>query len=137
MIAARIDARVFPDRLAEQSQRIRRRVLSRFGYLVRAAAQASIQPDENTSRPGQPPASHTGRLRRGILYAVDSQAESVIIGPRKYERHSTQGSLRALEEGGETQIRRRATRFRPRPFMRPAFAAAVDELPRILQRKTS
>ena len=63
-----------------------RRNLSRFGAYVRQRAKTSIRRPPKTatvriSRPGRPPYSHTGLLKRFIFFAYDADRQSVVIGP--------------------------------------------------------
>jgi hypothetical protein len=108
-----------------------RRVLSRFGAFVRQRAKTSIRKRKGTSPPGSPPYSHVGLLRKLILFAYDSQRKSVVIGPTMIREGSQ--APRLLEHGGDTILEtrrgRKQARYRPRPFMRPAFEAEKPQLP--------
>lgn len=104
-----------------------RRVLSRFGAYVRQEARHSIRPRRGTSPPGQPPYSHTGLLRRSILFGYDPGRQSVVIGPIRLE--SSPEAPRLLEYGGTKTVNGQVSHYRPRPFMRPAFAANLAKLP--------
>jgi hypothetical protein len=108
-----------------------RRVLSKFGAFVRQRARTSIRSRKGTSPPGSPPYSHVGLLRKFILFAYDPARKSVVIGPTLIREGSQ--APRLLEHGGmgviEDQGRKRPARYRPRPFMRPAFAAEKSQLP--------
>lgn len=74
------------------------------------------------SRPGSPPRTRNGQLRRSILYAVSRMARSVVIGPRG----SVVGmSGKAHEFGG----RYRRETFPERPFMGPALRKTEPILP--------
>lgn len=106
-----------------------RRALSRFGSFVRQRARTSIRKRKATSKPGSPPSSHEGSLRRLILFAYDPSRKSVVIGATPFKR----GEAPALLEYGGTVTRKgrdgnlRVLHYRPRPFMAPAFKA---ELPK-------
>ena len=50
------------------------------------------------SKPGRPPYSHKGSLKKSIRFAVDRQEKSVVIGPMQYKGYSD--GAKALEEGG-------------------------------------
>jgi hypothetical protein len=106
------------------------RVLSKFGAYVRRKAKKSIHKRKGASPPGRPPHSHVGLLRKLILFAYDPQRKSVVIGPTLIRAGSE--APRLLEHGGET-IRRTKTktrrlRYRPRPFMGPAFVVVLKQL---------
>lgn len=134
------------------------RVLSRFGAFIRTAARGLIRSSRKSSRPGAPPKSHTGILKRFLFFVFDSARRSVVIGPAKTNQVGTQPE--ALESGGETQVlealnpvtgkwRRKDMRFRrtdnggqatwetrkrtvkieARPFMGPAYAKEAPKLP--------
>jgi len=54
------------------------------GALIRKTARRSLRPrkdPDKSSQPGTPPYSHTGKLRRSILFGLDPNRESVVIGP--------------------------------------------------------
>jgi hypothetical protein len=108
-----------------------RRVLSKFGAFVRQRARTSIRRRKGTSPPGSPPYSHVGLLRKFILFAYDTQRKSVVIGPTLTKEGST--APRLLEYGGDAVIEDRGkaqhARYRPRPFMGPAFEAEKPKLP--------
>jgi hypothetical protein len=105
-----------------------RKVLSRFGSFTRNTARQSIRyRKKGVSTPGSPPFAHTRdrvRTLKNILFFYDPQRESVVIGPVKLNG-SRNLVPRLIESGGsgEVVVKRRQVhaRFRPRPFMRPAF----------------
>jgi hypothetical protein len=107
-----------------------RRVLSKFGAFVRQRAKTSIRKRKGTSAPGQPPYSHVGLLRRFIFFAYDQGRRSVVIGPTLTRDDSE--APRLLEHGGATVQRMegkaKRLRYRPRPFMGPAFAEEQKKL---------
>ncbi len=72
-----------------------------------------------------------GLLRKFILFAYDSSRQSVVIGPVLLREGSD--APRLLEQGGEA-VRRtkkgtRRLRYRPRPYMGPAFEQEKQQLP--------
>jgi hypothetical protein len=105
-----------------------RRVLSKFGAFVRQRAKTSIRKRKKSSPAGQPPSSHVGTLRKGILFGYDASQRSVVIGPTILDGHSGE-ALPALEHGGTTRVVRgrrgrvrvKTVRIEARPFMQPAF----------------
>ena len=108
-----------------------RRVFSRFGAFVQARAKTSIRKRKGISPPGHPPYSHVGLLRKFIFFAYDPARQSVVIGPVLLRSDSQVPSL--LEYGGvivrRTKKRTRRLRYRPRPYMRPAFEQEKLKLP--------
>lgn len=117
------------------------KALSRFGAFVRTRARTSIRKRKGISQPGQPPSSHVGLLKKGILFSYDKARQSVVIGPVKLNKPGEAPEL--LEYGGETTIetsekftrrkKRVRARYRSRPYMRPAFTQELKNLPRIWQ----
>ena len=125
--------RGFFDRASVQRSvdRAQRKVLSRFGAFVRQRAKTSIKKRMGTSPPGGPPFSHVGLLRKFILFAYDPARQSVVIGPTPLRDGAA--APRLLEHGGEATLEtkrgRRLARYRPRPFMGPAFERERPTLP--------
>jgi len=111
-----------------------RRVFSRFGAFVRTEARHSIRKRKRASKPGEPPSSHTGLLRRFIFFGYERLARSVVIGPVKLNSKNT-GAPHVLEEGGSTQLsfgtrgKQRRINVKPRPYMGPAFEKVEPRLP--------
>ena len=111
--------------------RATRRQLSGAGAFIRERAMTSIRKRKRISRPGRPPHSHAGHLRRLIFFAYDPGSESMVIGPVRFK---TGEAPNLLEFGGRAvrearSGRRRRVRYRRRPFMGPALAAELPELP--------
>ncbi len=119
-------------KIQKAAERAERRVLSRFGFLTRQAAQRSVKRRKKVSAAGQPPSSHTGALRRFILYAYQRATRSVIIGPKRLGNKGGGGRApAALEYGGRSATadkRPRAIKIRPRPTMGPAFKETKPQL---------
>ena len=112
--------------------------LRRLGFLIRAKAQDSIQIDDGPSMPGEPPHTRQKRLPRSILYGVDKEpSPNVVIGP---SNKLTGGLGHALECGGPSLVsastpNKPPADIAPRPFMAPALAAEIGELPGLLADK--
>jgi hypothetical protein len=109
-----------------------RRVLSKFGAYVRTTARHSIRKRKAVSRPGEPPSSHTGLLKRFIFFGYDAGRKSVVIGPTPL--HGTAEAPPLLEYGGKARRRGRKGRmvmanYRARPFMGPAYEQEKPKLP--------
>lgn len=113
---------MFFDRPAVMSatDRAQRKVLSKFGSFVMTTARRSIRKRKAISQPGQPPSSHEGTLKKHIYFLYSPNSRSVIIGPVLLRAKGTDAP-RVLEEGGSVTRRRRKRRYRPRPYMGPAF----------------
>ena len=127
--------RLFFDKKSVTSQvdRTTRRVLSRFGAFVRRTARSSIRKRKRISEPGQPPSSHIGLLKKFIFFGYEPRKRSVVIGPVRLSQKGRGEAPALLEYGGSTTLvrrgRRRRARFRPRPFMGPAFEKEHPKLP--------
>jgi phage gpG-like protein len=115
--------------------RAKRQVLSKAGAFIRQRARTSIRRRKGTSRPGEPPLSHTGLLRRFILFGYDRRSESVVVGPVGFRRSTAPN---VLEFGGRTSIesrrrqrrkRSRVVRIAARPYMKPALEKERSNLP--------
>lgn len=110
------------------------RVMKRFGGFVRRTARQSIRKSKKPSRPGQPPKSRTGFLKRGILFDYDRRRRSVVVGPTRLSGAKGSNVPRVLEEGGIGSVRRKGARpfrirVKKRPYMGPALAKELPGLP--------
>ncbi len=136
-----------------------RRALSKFGAFVRRRARTSIRKKKGISEPGKPPNSHLGLLRKGILFAFDPSAKSVVIGPVPMSKPN--GVPELLEKGGTVPgngreiwvtntpgrnaqgqfVSKGKTRvvldgnlvYRPRPYMGPAYQAELPKAPQMFK----
>ena len=116
--------------------RATRRALSRFGAFVRQTARRSLRTRTGSAPPGQPPHSHTGLVRRFIWFAYEPARSSVVIGPARLTGRGRGEAPSLLEHGGRAQRKARGRgggayrpRYRPRPFMQPAFDREHARLP--------
>ena len=73
------------------------------------------------SEPGKPPFTHTGLLRKAILFAFDPLAESVVVGPSE----RIIADIGAVHEHGLYHRRRQ---YPKRPYMVPAETTANERL---------
>ena len=106
-----------------------RRVLSKFGAFVRRTAQSSIRKRKRISNPGEPPSSHIGLLKKFIFFGYDPSARSVVIGPVWLSQKGRGEAPALLEHGGLGKVGKQRARYRPRPFMGPAFEKELPKLP--------
>jgi hypothetical protein len=137
--------------------RTTRKALSKAGAFIRQRARTSIRKapkaDVRTGRvlkgrrkkgmavtdavapPGQPPFGHGDqKLKRLIFFAYEPEAQTVVIGPAKFQSQRG-GGPEFLEYGGNTTIRNRRGKarrevFRGNPFMNPAMEA---EMPNVMK----
>ena len=113
-----------------------RKVLSKFGAFVRTGARHSLRKRKSISAPGEPPSSHTGLLKKFILFGYDRERRSVVIGPMRLNQKIGDAPA-ALEYGGQSTVmtgsrrqrRKRRIRIAARPFMGPAFEREQPKLP--------
>lgn len=109
--------------------RATRRALMRAGGFIRGVAKRSIRKRRGPSKPGNPPHSHIGTLKRFILYAYDPGSQTVVVGPKAL---GSAQAPQALEHGGS--VRRkihghvRVFRIRRRPFMGPSLEVAAPKV---------
>jgi len=109
-----------------------RRALSKAGAFIRTRAKSSIRKRKAVSRPGKPPSSHTGHLKRRIFFAADPVAESVVIGPTPYREGEAPSVLEfgeVVNRPTERRGKKRRMVYRKRPFMGPALEAEAPNLP--------
>ncbi|MBQ4195902.1 MAG: hypothetical protein II622_07305 [Thermoguttaceae bacterium] len=80
-----------------------RKALSRFGAFVRTRAKSSIRKRKSVSKPGNPPSSHTGKLKKYIYFGYDRAKKSVVIGALPFSNSRAQETL---EHGGSARTQR-------------------------------
>jgi len=69
-----------PKAVTDATDGATKKAMSRFGAFVRTGARSSIRKRKKVSAPGKPPSSHTGALKRGIVFGYDRANESVVTG---------------------------------------------------------
>ncbi len=100
------------------------KALRRAGAYVRKSARNAVSRSSKASSPGMPPHTRRGLLKRSILFGVEKQRQSVVIGPAK----SLIGvSMTAHEFGG--MYRRR--KYPKRPLMGPTLERVAPQLPKL------
>ena len=117
-----------------------RKVLSKFGAFVRRTARSSIRKRKGASKPGRPPSSHTGLLKKFIWFGYEPNRKSVVIGPAKLTSKNTDAP-ETLEYGGTTTLmetkwtgrkrkkrQKQRVRIAARPFMGPAMEKETPKL---------
>ena len=112
--------------------RTRRPRLSRAGAFVRTRARSLIRRRRGVSRPGQPPSSHEGTLKRLIFFAFELVSQSVVIGPAlKSSGNRTTPAPELLEKGGAVTRDGRRFNYKARPVMGPALENEADNFPEL------
>ena len=101
-----------------------KKALRRVGAYVRKAAINAVHKSPKSSTPGTPPNTRRGLLRRAVLFGVESDARSVVIGPAK----SLIGiSMTAHEFGGMY----RGRKYPKRALMGPTLQRTAQQLPKL------
>jgi hypothetical protein len=106
-----------------------RRVLSKFGSFVRRTARSSIRKRKRISHPGEPPSSHIGLLKKFIYFGYDPASRSVVIGPVRLSQNGRGEAPALLEHGGPAKVGKQRAKYKPRPYMGPAFEKEQPKLP--------
>ena len=104
--------------------------LSKAGAFVRTRAKSLIRKRKKSAKPGSPPSSHTGLLKKLIFFGYDAAKDSVVVGPKLY-RNSTRPTPNVLEFGGTTRHWKtgKPMVYRKFPFMAPALDAERENFP--------
>lgn len=114
--------------LGEMSEENRNAFRTRQQIAKREGKPAPTRPFA-PSRPGEPPRVITGLLKKFTYYVFDPATQSVLIGPVKLNQKSD-GVPEALEYGGRsTNAKGEPIRIDARPWMTPANAIAMKQLP--------
>lgn len=114
------------DRLMGAVKHAGKRNLRRAGAYIRKAARHAVHKSKNASAAGTPPNTRRGLLKRSILFGVESDGMSVVIGPAK----SLIGiSMTAHEFGGMY----RGRKYPQRPLMGPTLKNTASQLPKLWQ----
>jgi len=141
-----------PKELLSKAAKAEKQVLMGQGAYVRKAAMSSIKKagkKRRSSKPGHPPYSQTGLLRKFILFHVDEDAHNVIVGPKLLSqgKHNIDGGRtipEILERGGSMRriVKYKATKRKPattrrvrvrikaRPYMMPAYHKGLKDFAR-------
>ena len=77
--------------------------LRRAGAYVRKAARNRVTQSANASTPGSPPNTRQGLLKRSLLFGVEKQRQSVVVGPAEKFIGT---AMKAHEFGGTYRKRR-------------------------------
>ena len=88
-------------RLVRSIARAEREVLSKAGAFMMTTARGLIKSRKSISRPGQPPNSHRGTLKRNIYFGYDLSTRTVVVGAAKLANSNAPA---ALEFGGHSVI---------------------------------
>ena len=101
-----------------------RKAMRGVGAYVRRVAVNSVHRSKKASAAGTPPHTRRGLLKNSILFGVEGDGRSVVIGPAK----SFVGiSMTAHEFGGMY----RGRKYPKRQLMGPALMQSAPELPKL------
>jgi hypothetical protein len=90
------------------------KALGKAGAYIRQSARQSIRTAKTASRPGRPPHSHVGTLKRLLFFSFDPATNSVVVGPVGFDGRQAETNVpKALEFGANR--RAVANRRSPRP----------------------
>lgn len=116
-----------------------RAAFSKIGADVRYEARRSIKYRKKAvSKPGNPPYSHKGTLKKLLFFRYEPQARSVVIGPVAVGRAEAPSSLEfggkstvppRRRRGGGRKTKARKVDVRPRPYMGPALERSQAKIP--------
>jgi hypothetical protein len=123
MIGIRIRTEFNSRKITRKAKDANFRSLGHAAASIRLTAKRSIRRSKTESSPGTPPHTRKGQLKKSIVYAVEKQKETAVIGP---DIAIVGQSAMAHEFGG----RYRGDRYDRRPFMGPALRKMKDRLPR-------
>lgn len=124
-------------RVMRAMDRAARRALSKVGAFVRTRARSSMRRRKGVSKPGQPPSSHAGDLKRLLFFSYDPNTESVVIGPTRFKKGEAPSLLefggravRVRKQSSGKRGRRQIVTYRKHPFMGPALEAELPNVPK-------
>lgn len=81
--------------------------------MVAERTRSSLRKTGKTSRPGSPPTSRTGKLKRNIRFAVDANRISSVIGAVPLRDSASRGAApKTLEHGGRRTSKETLPRIR-------------------------
>ena len=106
--------------LAVQSGNIT--ALRRAGAYIRKSARNRVSQSPKASMPGTPPNTRRGLLKHSLLFGVEKQRQSVVIGPAE----SFIGTAMVAHEFGGRYKRQR---YPKRALMGPTLEKALPKLP--------
>ncbi|MGN1121725.1 MAG: hypothetical protein ACI4RV_05105 [Eubacteriales bacterium] len=95
--------------------------LRRAGAYVRKAARNQVSTSENSSAIGSPPNTRRGLLKNSLLFGVEKQRSTVVIGPAETIIGT---AMQAHEFGG----RYKKQRYPKRPLMAPTLERSTTKL---------
>lgn len=121
MIKAKLDKFVwYAERVRRAEERLATRGLFKASGFIRIVAKRSIRKRKKPSRPGSPPHTQTGKLRRAIRFDVDRIRMESLIGP---DAAIVGESAGAHEHGGNYK----GDHYEQRAFMGPALEKSSDK----------
>lgn len=98
--------------------------LRRAGAYIRKSARNAVSRSKHSSAPGSPPHTRRGLLKRSILFGVEKERMTVVIGPAE----SFVGISMTAHEFGGIYYRRK---YPKRPLMGPTLQKVAPQLPKL------
>ena len=114
------------DGLVAKIAKASKEFLKRAGAYVRTVARRKIMTSPKPSLPSQPPHSRRGLLKRGILFGLERDGKSVLVGPGF---NLVGESASAHEFGGKY----RRERYPKRPLMGPSLKESAPHVAKMWQ----
>ena len=121
MNGVRTDIEFDEEGLVAKIARASKEFLKRAGAYVRTVARRKVVTSPKPSQPGQPPHSRKGLLKRAILFGIEREGKSVLVGPGF---RFIGASLSAHEFGG----RYMRERYPKRPLMGPSLRESAPHI---------
>ena len=101
--------------------------LRRAGAYIRKTARNKVSQSQKSSTPGTPPNTRRGLLKQSLLFGVEKQHQSVVIGPAEKFIGT---AMKAHEFGGIYRKRR----YPKRPLMGPTLQLTASKLPSLWEK---
>lgn len=120
MIKINTDIRFDFAGIQKSARRTMRRGLFRWAGFVRTTARRSFGRSKKPAAAGAPPNSHDGRLKRSILFAVDSTRDEARVGPTAAKKYGSTTGAEVVEYGGTISRDGQRWTYGGNPYMRPA-----------------
>lgn len=86
MIRAKVNVKMNQNLIENKIKKSELSGLKSVGAFARKVAQRSMRKRKKPSPPGQPPSVHSGGLKKGIVFSVDTAKSSVVVGALKVEK---------------------------------------------------
>lgn len=124
MADAKVRVDFDPEAVKQAVQKGSVKSLRQAGAYVRKSARNAVSRSKHSSAPGTPPHTRRGLLKRSILFGVEKERQSVVIGPA-YQFIGI--SMTAHEFGGMYRHRK----YPKRPLMGPTLLKTATQISKL------